>query len=76
MDPVPEECTPFENRVPPAVRDFPPPHTHDGAWNLSGSIESTKVATRVIIALAKNAGCLQYGSHMLLSLLASYEKQA
>ena len=37
-----------------------------------GSMEMTKV----IIALAKNAGYLQNGSHMLLFLLASFAKQA
>ena len=36
---------------------------------------NTWIAGRVIIALAKNAGCLQNGSHLLLSLLASFEKQ-
>ena len=35
-----------------------------------------KTFARVRIALAKNAGCLQNGSHMLLSLLASFAKQA
>ena len=31
---------------------------------------------RIIIALAKNAGRLQNGSHILLSLLPSFAKQA
>ena len=35
-----------------------------------------EVVNRVRIALAKNAGCLQNGSHMLLSLLPLIAKQA
>ena len=36
--------------------------------------EDFEVGTRVRIALAKNAGFSQNGSHMLLSLLASFGK--
>ena len=44
--------------------------------HLQAGRNSLRVASRVRIALAKNAGCLQNGSHMLLFLLASFAKQA